>query len=135
MLTLDKQLDAKLIEILKLTAAEGEEFESGVIKPLSNTLVCRNDLKDFARASTGLDQRMYLTAIMYGYKVIDSRKYLVKVPNTEDDYYFKASTGLSTLYKGTLDSSSSTDLFTLDEIKEYGLEDYEQIEFNGEVVQ
>lgn len=134
MITLDKRLDAKVIDALKLTAAEGEEREEGIINPLSNIVVWRNTLHDFARTATGLDQRMYLTAIMYGYKVIDNRKYMVKVPNTKDDYYYKASTGLRTVYKGTADITLSTDLFTLDEIKEYGLEDCEQIEFNGEVI-
>lgn len=135
MLTLDKKLDAKIIEALETTAPVSEECEEGVINPLLNTLVCRNTLEDFARTATGLDQRMYLTAIMYGYKVIDNSKYLVKVPNTKDDYYYKLPTGLSTLYKITLDTPLSISLFTLDDIKEYGLEDCEQIEFNGKVVQ
>ena len=135
MITLDKRLDAKIIEALKVTAPDGENCEGGINDPLFNTLIYRNILKSFARTATGLEQRMYLTAIMYGYKVIDNSKYLVKVPNTKDYYYYKGSVGLIALYKAKLDSALPADLFTVDDIKEYGLEDCEQIEFNGEVVQ
>jgi len=57
----------------------------------------------------------------------DPKKYHVKVPHTEEDYYWKVEDGV---LRATRNFSMYQDekLFTMDEIKAYGLEECERVE-------
>jgi hypothetical protein len=83
-----------------------------------------------------LEDRL-MRAYVDGYTVVEPKKYNVKVPHTTDSYYAKHSaTGKLNTWDKYDDAQmrNSSVLFTMTEIKHYGLEDCERVEVqkNGE---
>ena len=74
-----------------------------------------------------------MEAAIDGYTVVEPTKYNVKVPHTTDSYYAKHSaTGKLNTWDKYDDAQmrNSSVLFTMAEIKHYGLEDCERVEIN-----
>ena len=69
---------------------------------------------------------MLINAYLYGYTVEDEKKYYVKVPHTEDVWYYKWCDGtLKTIF---LTDKELYGKFTESEIEHYGLQDCEKVE-------
>lgn len=88
--------------------------------------------KKFSFRKLSYFNKLYMIIAEYSLTKIEdrkdiSKKYRVKVPHTEDIYYWKAEEGM---LAATHNFSAFQDekLFTIDEIKAYGLEECERVE-------
>ena len=112
------------------------DLDAAITSELDSLDVARVYLNDGMMFS--LDTKLWIdkhrTAFMHalvdGYKVETTKKYYVKVPSTGDFYYWKPYLNNRAVLSisNNKDSSYDEKQFTMDEIKEYGLENFERVE-------
>ena len=110
---------------LILWASEEREYTFA----LSNLNFWEN--KNFSFRKLSYFNKLYMIIAEYSLTKIEDRKdtpkrYHVKVPHTEEDYYWKAEDGMLRATSNFLIFQDEK-LFTMDEIKAYGLEECERV--------
>ena len=79
------------------------------------------------------DEALLMEAYVNGYTVAKEQKYNVKVPHTDDSYFYKVDDDFCNAGDSfSVNFNDDTSWFTESEIQHYGLQDYKRVKINTE---
>lgn len=109
-----------------------EEPEKVVLTKEQAEIVERAHTRTFPAlfiAENGKNETLLMEAYVNGYTVAKEKRYSVKVPHTDDSYFYKVDDDLCNAGDSfSVNFNDDTSRFTEAEIKRYGLQDCERVE-------
>jgi hypothetical protein len=129
-----------VVPLAELEPVEVSEEEAEMLKTLDGDLMPIGELAYFIHHAEQLSEKesikredRLMRAYVNGWTVEKPKRWIVKVPHTDDSYFYKiddeyCNAGDSYHLEGMTDKK----WFTLAEIEHYGLQDYEKVEVHDD---